>query len=292
MISITSLKVTGFSRRYHDVQWEIAPTNDDLQEWTFTLERSEAEAGPFTVVAGPLVDRYWVRDNATPQISLNRTLFYRVYAQNKSRQIDFYSQVADREGPEDLIAAEIGSLETLLFEEFVGTRTWLFPKRTFGQRCAACWDDVMGKKTDDSCPVCFNTGFSGGFHWPVEFFAQFDSSPRVDIANTMELHQQVTRGVRCPASPHVSPGDLLINHQNRRYRVVSVADTNRLGVSVHQELHVIDIQPGSIEDAIELKVEHRSLDLVAHRNFTNPQCPESAGLVQDDALSSLLGRYG
>lgn len=292
MISITRVKVTGFSRRYLDVDWEIAPTNDDLQEWEFYLERSEAEAGPFQVIAGPLVDRYHVRDNTTPQISLNRLLFYRVRAVNKHRSIEFYSEVADREGREDLIAAEIGSLETMLFEEFVGTLCWLFPRRTFGQRCPQCFDSVLGKRIDDSCPTCFGTGFSGGYHYPIQFSAQFDKAPRVDQVSTHDLHQQVVVGMRCPASPRVSPQDLVIDHRNRRYRVVSAAATSRLGVDVHQEVQAVELQPGSVEDALELQVDHRNLALAGHRNFTNPQCPEEAGVAPDGALDNILGRYG
>ena len=292
MISITRVSVTGFSRRYMDVDWEIAPTNDDLQEWEFYLERSEAEAGPFQVIAGPLIDRYYVRDNTTPQISLNRLLFYRVRAVNKHRRIEFYSEVADREGREDLIAAEIGSLETMLFEEFIGTLTWLFVRRTFGQRCPQCWDDVLGKKTNDQCPTCFGTGFSGGYHYPVEFAAQIDKAPRINQSTTQHGHQQAMCGFRCPGSPRVAPDDLIIDSHNRRYRVVTIAPTSRLRVDVRQEGQLLELQPGCIEDAVELQVEHRELALAAHRNFTNPHSPEEAGAAPDGALDDLLGRYG
>lgn len=292
MIELGPVRVTGFSRRFFDVDWSILPTNDDLQEWQFYLERSEAEAGPFKVVAGPLVDRYHVRDNTTPQISLNRVLFYRVRAVNVSRHIELISAVADRDGEEDLIAAEIGSLEYLLFTEFVGTRSWLFPRRTFGQRCPGCWDDVLGKRLDDSCPVCFGTGFSGGYHYPIEFFGQFDQAPLSDQVSTITHHQQVPVSFRCQASPNVVPGDLVITYKNQRLRVVGVSSTARLGVGVHQEVQTIELQPGSIEDAIELKVEHRELSLTAGRNYTNPQNPEAVGILADEDLSRLLGRYG
>lgn len=292
MIRITSVRVTGFSRRYFDVDWQIAPTNDDLQEWEFFVERSEAEAGPWHIVAGPLIDRYYLRDNTTPQISINRTLFYRVRAVNPLRSVEIVSKVVDREGGEDLIAAEIISLESMLFQEFIGTIAWLFPRRTFGQRCPQCWDSVLGKRIDDSCPVCFGTGFSGGYHYPIEFYPQFDKAPRVDQVATHDHHQQTILGMRCQASPRLSPFDLLIDHKNQRYRVISAASTSRLGVDVHQEAQVIVLQPGSIEDAIELKVDHRNLRVAGYRNFSNPQCPEEANLTDEDALPGILGPYG
>ncbi len=291
-MKFTRLQVTGFSRRYFDVDWEIAPTHDDMQEWEFFVERSESEAGPWIVVAGPIVDRYYLRDNTTPQISLNRSLFYRVRAVNPSRGLDVVSMHADREGEPDLIATEIASLEHLLFTEFTGTRSWLFTRRTFGQRCPQCWDDVLSKIIDDSCPTCFRTGFSGGYHYPIEFFAQFDKSPQSENASTYDHHQLNPQTFRCTASPKITPMSLVIDHKNQRFRVLTVSHTSRLGVGVHQEVQAIQLQPGSIEDAIELKVEHRTLSLAASRNYTNPQNLEAAGGADLPELDGLLGRYG
>ena len=292
MISITGVRVTGFDRRYHDIDWTIAPTHDDLQEWEFFVERSEAEAGPWDIIAGPIIDRYYLRDNTTPQISNNRVLFYRVRAVNPSRGHEIVSPLADREGAPDLIAAEISSLENLMFTEFAGTRAWLFVRRTFGQRCPQCWDDELAKRLDDSCPTCFGAGFSGGYHYPIEFFAQFDKSPQTENVSTHDHHQQTLQSFRCPASPHITPLSLVINHKNQRLRVISVSSTQRLGVSVHQEVQAIQLQPGSIEDAITLKVDHRTLALTAGRNYTNPQNLESAGGGPSADLDRLLGRYG
>jgi hypothetical protein len=292
VVKFTGLRVTGFSRRYFDLDWEIAPTHDDLQEWEFFVERSEAEAGPWIVIAGPIIDRYYMRDNTTPQISVNRTLFYRVRAVNQSRGLDTISPTADREGEPDLIAAEIASLEHLLFTEFTGTRTWLFVRRTFGQRCPQCWDDVLAKSVDDSCPTCFRTGFSGGYHYPIEFFAQFDKAPQSENVSAFDHHQLSPVTFRCTGSPKISPMDLIIDHKNQRLRIITVSHTSRLGVGVHQEIQAVQLQPGSIEDAIELKVEHRELTLTASRNYTNPQNLEAAGVSGPSELDGLLGRYG
>ncbi len=292
MISISSVRVTGFSRRFLDVDWEIAPTHDDMQEWQFFVERSESEGGPWDVVSGPIVDRYYVRDNSTLQVSSNRLLFYRVRAENPLRGLHVVSDHADREGEPDIIASEIASLENLLFTEFTGTRSWLFTRRTFGQRCPQCWDDALGKRLDDACPTCFGAGFSGGYHYPVEFFAQFDRSPQQEAVSTHDHHQQAVQTFRCTASPRITPMSLVIDHRNARYRVVGVTTTTRLNVGVHQEVQCVQLQPGCIEDAIELKVDHRELSHAAHRNYTNPQNLEAVGVIPADELDGLLGLHG
>lgn len=292
MITLRNVRVTGFSRSYYDIYWEVAPTNHDLQEYEFYVERSEAEAGPWQQIAGPLIDRYFLRDNNVPLISANRTLFYRVKVRHQLTGKVTYSDIVDRWGKEDLIAAEIVRLETLLFTEFAGTLSWLFPRRTFGQRCPQCFDDVLGKRLDDSCPTCFGTAFSGGYHYPIEFWAQLDESEHAENVAIHGHEQQRIYTFRCPASPEVTPLSLFVDHKNRRFRVLTVGGTSKGGVRVRQEIRAVLLQPGSIEDAIPLQVDTEKLRTAPWRNYTNPQDPFEAGATPDDALSALLGHHG
>lgn len=292
MISVRDIKVTGFSRQYYDVFWEIEPTTEDIQEYTFVLERSESEAGPFEAISGELVDRYHVRDNDVYLISSNRTLFYRVRVRHALSGKVEYSDIADRWGKPDLIAQEIVRLETLLFQEFAGGSCFLFPRRTFGQRCPQCWDAVLQKTIDSKCPTCFGTGFSGGYHYPVQFFAQIDEGSLTETVSESDYHQQKMFTFRCPASPELKPLDLFVDFKNRRMRVVSVGGTTRLGVRVRQEVQATLLQPGSIADAVPLKIDHENFRSAGRRNYTNPQNLEAAGVTPEDALDSLLGRFG
>ncbi len=289
MIEFQNERVVSFSLEYQDVYWEIGPTSDDIQEYQFYVQRSEAEAGPWIDIAGPLIDRYYLRDNSFPAISYNRTLFYRIKALHQATGKEIYSKVFDRDGEEPLLAAEIIRTEKVLFEEFVGRKCWLFPRRTFGQRCPSCYDEVLQKRTDESCPTCWGTTFSGGYHYPVAIWAQIDEPERTEQV-TVEDHRTVMYyGLRCNPSPDIKPLDLIIDHKNRRFRVVSVSGTSHLGVTVRQEVKLVTIQRGSIEDKIPLQVNAADEALVPSRVFTNPQCLESA---EEPLLPSILGPYG
>lgn len=292
MIRLANVRVTGFGRDYNDIYWEVPPTMEDLQEYEFYVERSEAEAGPFHAITGRMIDRYYVQDNDFPPTSLNRTLFYRVRVRHPMSGREFYSEVVDRQGKLDLIAAEITRLESLLFQEFVGGVCWLFPRRTFGQRCPQCWDEDLERSVDTDCGTCFRTGFSGGYHYPIQFHAQIDESPLTEQASVHDHLQQRMYTFRCPSSPEVKPLDLFIDYKNRRMRVVQVHGTTRLGVRVHHEIQAVLLQPGSIEDAVPLHVDAKNLQLTPQRNYTNPQNSEAAGRTPDSALDTLMGRYG
>jgi len=287
MIEFRNERVVSFELDYFDVYWEIAPTNEDLQEYEFYLERSEAEAGPWDQIAGPLVDRYYVRDNNVPLITTNaRTLYYRVKALHVPSGTILYSRTFDREGDITLMGKEMIRLERVLFEEFVGVKCWLFPRRTFGQRCPNCYDHVLDKVIDDECKTCFGTSYSGGYHYPVSFWAQIDQPEEAEQV-TIEDHRRVLYfQMRTGPTPGVKPMDLVVDHQNRRFRVIQVGGTSRLGVTVRQEVKLVNIQKGSIEDLIGLKVDNSTVSLVPDRVFSNPHTLQDSTPGTDQIFSA------
>lgn len=288
MLSIINERVRSFSIDYFDVFWEIKPTTEDVQDYSFYIERSESEAGPWDPIAGPLIDTFYYRDASVPQITTTRTLFYRIKVEHNVTKQTVYSAVIDRVGKPDAYASEIIKLENVMFSELTGARAWVFPIKTFGQRCPECWDDVLQKRQSDSCRTCWRTGFSGGYHNPIQVWCQIDNPPeQTEYISPMKDDQRQVNyfNVRLGPSPDVKPLDLIIDHLNRRLRVYSVGGTSRFGVTVRQELKCIQIQKGSIEDAIPLAIPPE-LDLVPKRNFKVSSDPS------DIQYKDVLGLYG
>lgn len=288
MIKVVNERVVSFSLDYQDIYWEIEPTSEDVQEYAFYVERSEAEAGPWDTIAGPLYDRYFLRDNSVPLMTNNRTLFYRIKVVHLPTQDYTFSAIVDRTGKPDLYSREMIRLENIMFSEFVGARAWLYPRRTFGQRCPACYDPILQKRTTENCRTCWGTTFSGGYHYPIQIWAQIDESEQTEQV-TMQDHRQVYYfSLRTGPSPDIKPLDLVIDHLNRRFRVFTVGGTNRFGVTVRQEVKLVQIQKGSIEDSIPLNIP-ATLDLVPKRNFENAQFPEDSKVPD---LSNMFSAYG
>ena len=290
MISFRDVKVVSFSLQYQDVYWVIENTNDDLQDYDFYVERAESQLGAWDLIAGPLVDRFYVRDNNVPLMNANRELSYRVRAVNRASGDMVISPVFTRSGSLPLDALEIVRNEEITLREHAGTKAWVFPIRTFGQRCPQCWDRALMKVTDDACPTCWGTGFSNGYHYPVECWVQVDSATKTEQVTTNVQLQSNYVTMRLGPTPNISPMDLIIDHLNRRWRVVSVADTSRFGISVRQQPSLVRVTKGSVEDAIPLKVDTASVQLRPFREYTNPHTPGAAANMPD--LASLLGPYG
>lgn len=288
MITFRNERVLSFSLEYQDLYWEIDPTREDLQEYVYYVERSESEAGPWVEITGPMIDRYYLRDNSFPAISVNRVFFYRIHVVHTPSGNESWSRTFNRRGELPLDALEIVRNEQVLFREFVGTKNWLFPRKTFGQTCPQCWDPALRKRLDDSCGMCFGTGFSGGYHYPVAFWGQKDPGEKQEQVS-QQLHQQTMMAMlRMGPTPFVKPLDLIIDHQNLRHRVVSIGGTARLGVPVQQQIRFQQVQRGSIEDTIPLRVDLNDLDLVPDRLFSNPQTLDAEAEI---GLSTLMSAY-
>ena len=289
MIKFKNERVVSFSLDYYDVYWEIEPTTEDIQQYEFYVDRAEAEAGPWDVIAGPMIDQYYLRDNGIHSITTNaRTLYYRIRARHVPTDRVVYSATFDREGPANLLATEMIRLERVLFEEYVGVRCWLFPRRSFGQRCPSCYDAVLGKTIDTRCVTCWGTGFSGGYHYPTAIWAQVDASPESEQVSVEDHRRVQLAQMRCGPSPGIKPLDLIVDHQTRRYRIVESGGTTLSGVLVRAELKMALIQKGSIEDKIPLKIDTGTTNLVPRRNFTNAHTLDGSKAAGLD----VFGMYG
>ena len=201
-----------------------------------------------------------------------RTLYY------KLRIVDTTTQEAKEFGPTaqqgepDLIALEIQRQEDVLFREYIGRRCWLFPVRTFGPKCT-CYDKVAGRRTKSNHMPCFDTGYLGGFLAPVECYIQFDPDSKNPSLSPLGGEQQpINTSIRLLSFPPVKPKDILVESENKRWRVVTVNTTQRLRATVHQEVTVHEIPRGDIEFKLPINVSDlRNLNPAAERNFTNPQ---------------------
>lgn len=291
MISFSGIKVRSFAVNYYDVYWTLDPHNDDIQEWQFFVDRSSVENGEFQQIAGPLVDQYYLRDNIVHTLSQARTWFYRVRAVRIVDGYEIVSDHSDADGESDLICDEIVRNEYIMWREFSGIAIWLFAKRTFGQRCPACWNPRLGKTTTASCEVCWGTGYSGGYHRPVKIWGEIQGSGDFQVHRTPEDQRPISGGMFVgPPSPDVAIGDLLVDARNRRWLVTAIGGSMRLGVTVRQQHVVVPVERSQIQFKVPLKIDTETEELRGARNFTNPQNLDSAD--RDTSYEDILRTHG
>jgi hypothetical protein len=289
------LIVRSFSLDWLEFSWEIENTKLDPWDYDWSVERSESPEGPWDPIAGPFSDRYRFIDNRVNLLHRWRQLYYRVKSVKKDDDTEVvYSSSATLSADPDLIAQEIQLLERTVWREFTGRKCYLIPVRTFGQYCPHCMD-IEGKgstfrKLRSNCLTCYDTQWARGYLNPIEISIQFDPSPKTSQNQGTGETQQSNTTARMGNFPLVKPRDIIIEPENRRWRVVQVSSTERLRAKVHHELTLHEIVKGDIEFQIEIDVgDLRNLDPSPERNFSNPQNLEG---FEDEGMIGALKAYG
>lgn len=287
MLQVTKLYARSFDLDHMDVFWEIENFTGNIRQYEFQVLRSESSMGPWEPVSPVFEDAYYFRDPTPPAMHKWRQLFYLLRIRNKATDETKDFGPTSQAGEPDLIAMEINRQEDVLFREFVGRRTWIYPVRTFGAYCI-CYDRVSGRQMKSNCINCYDTKFLGGFLSPIECFVQMDPNGDQPTPTPMRERQDGKTTARLISFPPVKPKDILIEAENVRWRVESVTPTMRLRSVVHQELVLKEIDKGDVEYKLPVNLNDlRALEIAAERNFTNPQHVDG---TKD--LDNILAVYG
>ena len=244
MISVTKFVVRSYVLDHFDLFWEIPDTAEEIEGYDFFVLRSvDGAAGPYRQLAGPFYNTFTFRDTAVQSLSNQRVYYYKI------RVVKRATGDSQEFGPEwlrakpDLITLEVVRRETLVFQEFNGRLTAVFPRLTFGQRCAQCWD--LGPKqnsiftaTQQNCLSCFDTTYVGGYATPMGIFVQVDpSTEETQKTETSEEQFKLTTG-RASSFPPLKAKDILVEAENVRWLINKVTPTEKLRAVVRQELQL------------------------------------------------------
>ena len=235
------------------VSWEVSDSSKDALSYAFYVLRSESPEGPWETIIGPLIDQYEAYDTTAPLRSGGRNLHYSIRSKNRTTGEVFNTYPVTPSPRPPLDALEIIRRNDLLFREFTGRPCVLYPIRTFGQRCTTCFDVTTNRRTVSSCKSCWNTGYMRGFHTPILVYVQIDpiGNPLQHIPPAMT--DSKTSTARMGVHPLVKPRDILVESENKRWRVAAVNYTERLRAPVRQELTLTTIPSSDIEYSIPIE---------------------------------------
>jgi hypothetical protein len=296
MIEVTKFWCRSFDLDRVDLFWEIgtvpAPRGDsdthEILNYEFhVLRAGDSPMGPYQQLGGPILDGYRFRDVRVNLLHKWRSYYYKLRVVHRGTgESKEFGPLASGDAPPDLIASEITRQEDVLFREFVGRKCFLFTARTFGPRCS-CFDVIQNKLSRSNHRPCFGTGWFGGYMSPIAIWVQIDPNPKSNAPSSLQEVQQSDSVARMISFPPVNPKDILVESSNRRWRVINVRQTERLRAVVRQELQIHEIPRGDVEYELPVKVDEKTLEPAAARNFTNPQNTDPKA-----AYSQFLTAYG
>jgi hypothetical protein len=274
VLEVLNIRIRSFDLDHLELSWEVPDTGANPFDYTFHVLRSEGPAGPFEPITGAFEDLYAFRDVEVNQLSQQRTYYYKIRVTRKSDSVtkDYPTTLggAALKAQPDLAAMEISRRMKLLLQEYTGRSCWIFPIRTFGQRCD-CFDPATSRRTRSQCLTCYDTGFVAGFHSPIQTNIQLDPTAQgkqmMDVAET----EQENTTARLSNWPLLKARDIIIEAENRRWRVASVRSTEKLRAVVHQEASLHLIPRSDIEYRLPVDMVLSGHQPSPERQFTNPQ---------------------
>lgn len=289
-IAVEEIGVRSLDVDYFEITWKVRSASEDILDYTFQVLRSEGPAGPFEPISPEMDDRFVFIDSNIKRSHDFRNWFYkiRVRAKQTNETKDFGP--ADPGPDPDLIALELRKHMNLLFREFIGRRCWVFPVRTFGQRCG-CFNTTLQKRTQSHCITCYDTGFVRGYLTPIEAWISIDPDQKSEQNTNVGPTAQSNTTARMGFFPPVKPRDIIVEPENQRWRVVQVSGTEQVRAQVHQEIQVHKIPSSDIEYKIQFDIGDSlsNLWLSPARNYTNPHNLE---VFRDEEYSKVFQLYG
>ncbi len=274
MLQPKYVRIRSLDIDYNEVSWQIAETSEDIFDYVFTVQRSESPMGPWETLGASLTDQYRFIDRGVPQFHTMRVLHYRVGVKHIPTGAEVFSEPIDTQPEEDLIAREARRQAAIVLQEFAGRKCWLLPRRTFGQRCSSCWDYRLHKQTRSGCLECYDTGFLRGYLAPIQLWVQIfpENVPPPQYPREVQVIQPADTSARCADLTFIKQNDVIIEGENRRWRVIKADQTEHVRSPIHIEMQLHEIPHGDIEYAYKLEIteELRKFTFSPVRNYSNP----------------------
>jgi hypothetical protein len=243
------VQVQTYSLEFLIVSWSIAPLNRDLNDFTFSIYRSQGQhPNDFVLVKDGLKSTFTWKDTGANQLSKHRKWFYKIRATEDDTGDYAESKIEGNPEIRDRTGISIIRRQEMLLRTKVGVPAFVVAERTTGQRCDTCWDEVKQRVSKANCDKCYNTGFIKGFMTPIQANINFNPSPKVvQIMGFGELQPNQTTAWMGPF-PEVKPRDIIVEEGvGTRWRVVQTSTTRKRRLIIHQNLVLKEINRSDVE---------------------------------------------
>lgn len=134
----------------------------------------------------------------------------------------------------DYTIKTIVTQKNLVMNKYIGRDFILLRKRLWGQRCSRCWDTTLFRVSDSKCPICYGTGWTGGYFKPIPIKGMLNPAPSyVQIQMFGEWKPSDTL-LTTLNFPLLTERDIIIDDMGRRWLVYQKRTIEKLGYVLEQ----------------------------------------------------------
>lgn len=183
--------------------------------------------------------RYWYKvssvaifsDGSTSESRLSEPQMYQVKNENK-----WFNKVNER---------------NMWILKNTGVLMDLYIKKTTGERCPKCWDDIRGQSSNIDCKHCFGTGYLGGYEPVCQLYVrQKPAQQQVDLTGQGYVLNS-NPGAWTISTTQIRNRDILINPEGIIFSVTNSHISHAAGYYFHQELQMKELEPSDYRYNIE-----------------------------------------
>lgn len=245
MIAVQNLLVVKRPPRQILLSWVLQDTDENPLIYTFTVQHSNNDSLGFTDISIPLA---FTIGNFIQKMEIGNELnqFYRIKIINTKTKEETYSKPQSYDKINDYVANAISYWEAIYLRNLIRRKTAVFFRMHEGQRCPNCWDNLLKRVTKTNCPLCFGTGYNGGYYGPLpSFFSVIAPVPLVQLP-TADYHNSAIQGWTS-IPPHLQNQDLIYSYGDSDfYRIIKTNTTKVRGMSLRYDLSLEAINKGEI----------------------------------------------
>jgi hypothetical protein len=253
-----NIQVKIYPRWYKQVsvEWAIPA---DWGNCEFNVYFSQVEDGDFQKLTSQPVTGTFLIDTGTQEYRKFNRGFYVIEAilldkGNVSIKSKVTSWSSDQHRFVELRSIEIQRREYVLLSKFNGTRSYIFRRKTYGQRCPECWDNRLEKIMKDHCSTCIGTGFKGGYFDGAPCFINYDTNPNSNLKTYFGVFEPSQITGWTISLPEIRPDDIVVQTGTWDvYRVEGMTPTVLQTNTVRQVLKLTQLSKNDIENQLVTK---------------------------------------
>jgi hypothetical protein len=226
------------------IYWRYKPTNDTLSTHKIIINRSDKPNGDYTKVAEVeatqtyyIDEFFWHNYNVYPSYTLS------IDDLTITRPVT----VGNVPSPESLLVRKHNEIGLRMS----GTPILVYIRKVTGERCS-CFTAARGKVSDMTCPLCFGTGFSGGYYAPILTLGNITPARKTHELKEFLAQKEIVE-LTMSHFPLLSPRDLIVNlNKGTKWRIVEVDPSEDSVCVLHQRAVLARLNPSDVEYSIPL----------------------------------------